>query len=471
MTMKNFLVTFSTLVLLAWSGLQAADTLDLGPRRELFVDRFLIAELKGAALKLHSPQLAPPVSPPRPDGHYATVLRIGDTFRFYYRGDKVPGAHWRNGWDTYHLGEVTLAAESKDGIHWTLPNYGIYQHPTFPQGNVVLADDFLVTHNFTPFIDARPGVPPAEKFKALGGGRYQPQHAKFREKYGAGGLKAYASADGIHWRRLQEAAVSPEAWGSFDSQNHAFWSESERRYVCYFRIFDGGRRSIARTTSQDFLRWSEPVAMKPNAPGEELYTGGTQPYMRAPHIYIALPTRFIAKRGAATDIAFMTTRGGNTYDRTFMESIIRPGLGKDGWANRANYAALGIHQTGPHEMSVLLTGGRRYTLRLDGFASVNAPFAGGEMVTKPLRFSGRELEINFSTSAGGQIRVEVQDEAGQPRPGFALADCVPIYGDEIARVVKWKPGADLGALAGQPVRLRFAMEDADLFSLRFRDER
>ena len=449
----------------------AADPIDLGTRRELFVDRFLIAELTRTALRLHPPQPAPPVSPPRPDGHYATVLRVGDTFRFYYRGDKVPGTDWKkDGWDVYHAGEVTLCAESKDGVNWTLPDYGVYRHPNFPAGNVILADDFLVTHNFTPFLDTRPGVAPEQRFKALGGLQYSKTNEKFRAQHGPAGLKAYGSADGIHWRRLQEAAVIPEKWGTFDSQNVAFWSETERTYVCYFRMFDGGLRSIARTTSADFARWTEPVAMKPNAPGEHLYTNGTQPYFRAPHIYLALPTRFVAARGAATDIAFMTTRGGNTYDRTFMESVIRPGLGKNGWANRANYAALGIYQTGPHEMSVMLTGGRRYTLRLDGFVSVNAPFAGGEMITKLLRFSGRQLEINHSTSAGGQIRVELQDEAGRPFPGFALADCGPIYGDEIARVVKWKPGADLGALAGQPVRLRFAMEDADLFSLRFREE-
>jgi hypothetical protein len=267
---------------------------------------------------------------------------------------------------------------------------------------------------------------------------------------------------------MQEKAVIPEDWGAFDSQNVAFWSESEGMYVCYFRIIAPKvGRSIGRSTSKDFLNWTEPVALVPNKPGEELYTNGTRPYFRAPHIYVALPTRYVAKRGSATDIAFMSSRGGDSYDRTFMESIIRPGPGKDGWGNRANYAALGIHQTGPWEMSIMLTGGRRYTLRIDGFASVNAPFAGGELITKPLSFSGRELEINYSTSAGGQVRVEIQDAKGKALPGFTLADCVPIFGDEIKRIVKWKQGADVGTLAGQPVRLRIAMEDADLFSLKF----
>ena len=452
----------------AWSS----EVIDIGSRRELFVDRLLVGELKGTTLRLHSPQPAPPVSPPRPNGHYATVLRAPDRFQFYYRGDKVPGAHWRNGWEAYHEGEVTLYAESPDGIRWTEPKLGLFEHPTFPKGNIVLMDEFLVNHNFTPFIDTKPGVPEAERYKALGGLAYQPhpEHLEVRGRRGPGGLNAYVSPDGIHWTKWREEPVIPEEWGKyFDSQNYAFWSESEQAYVCYFRRFIGGLRGIARTTSQDFIHWMPYVEMQANLPGEHLYTACTQPYFRAPHLYVALPTRFMDKRGAATDILFMTTRPGAThYDREFTESLIRPGLGPDGWANRANYAAIGIHQTGESEMSIFLTGGRRYTLRLDGFASVNAPLAGGEFLTKPLSFSGRELEINYSTSAAGEVRVELQDAAGTPLPGFSLEEAEPIYSDHLARVVKWKGGSDLGALAGKPVRLRFVMSDADLFSIRFR---
>jgi hypothetical protein len=112
--------------------------------------------------------------------------------------------------------------------------------------------------------------------------------------------------------------------------------------------------------------------------------------------------------------------------------------------------------------------GDRYVLRTDGFAAVNTPLAGGEMVTRPLRFTGTELVINYSTSAAGRIRVEIQDADGIPIPGFAADDCPDIIGDSIEHGVAWKPGADLGRLAGQPVRLRFVMQDADLFALRFR---
>jgi hypothetical protein len=449
----------------------AAQAVDIGSQRELFVDRHIVGELQGTSLKLHTPQLMSPISPPRPHGHYATVLRSGDRFQFYYRGDTQPGNHWKKGWEQYHEGEVTLYAESSNGIDWTLPKLGIYDdHPTFPAGNVVLMNEFLVNHNFTPFIDTKPGVPATERYKALGGLAYQPhkEHLEVRERRGPGGLKAYTSPNGIHWRRLRDEPVVPEDWGKyFDSQNYAFWSDSEQSYVCYFRRFIKGYRGIARTTSQDFINWTPFVEMKANLPNEHLYTPCTQPYYRAPHIYIALPTRFMAKRGSATDILMMSTRGGARFDREFTQSFIRPGIGGQGWANRANYAAIGIHPTSPTQMSLFLTGGRRYALRIDGFVSVNAPLQTGEFTTRLLRFTGRKLDINYSTSAAGQLRVEIQDAEGAAIPGYALDDCEPIYGDHIARTVSWNGGTDVSALTGQPIRVRFEMSDADLYSLKF----
>ena len=109
----------------------------------------------------------------------------------------------------------------------------------------------------------------------------------------------------------------------------------------------------------------------------------------------------------------------------------------------------------------------RLLLRTDGFASVSAPWAGGEMVTKPITFTGKSLELNCRTGAPGFVRVEIQDAAGTPIPGYTLDDCPEIIGDEIARVVAWKAGPDVSRLAGQPVRLRCVMKDADLYSIRF----
>ena len=456
---------------------------DIGSRRELFVDDLLIGKLAGTKLKMHQPHKLRRM-PPRPFGHYATVLQEGGKLRLYFRGDKVPGAHWRNGWGKYHEGEVTLYAESRDGgVHWVEPRLGIFKTPEFPKGNVVMdmgPDTFLVTHNFTPFIDTNPNTPADARYKALGGGRYPAENwggwktpderAKLRARYGPGGLKAFASADGLRWRLLQKQPVIAEDQGSFDSQNGAFWSAAEQRYVCYFRWFDQGRRAIRRATSKDFLNWSKPVNMQANEPGEHLYTSVTQPYFRAPHIYVALPTRFQARKGAITDIVFMATRpGSDRYHRHFKEAFIRPGLGAAGWGNRANYITLNVVPTSPTEMSLFMYGGGQYKLRLDGFISIHAGHEPGEFVTKPLQFTGRQLELNYSTAGAGKIRVELQDGNGRPIPGYALADCDPIQGDAISGIVTWKNKPDVQPLSGKPIRIRFVMNEADIYSLKFQE--
>ena len=110
---------------------------------------------------------------------------------------------------------------------------------------------------------------------------------------------------------------------------------------------------------------------------------------------------------------------------------------------------------------------RRFTYRVDGFVSVRASGEGGEVVTKPLTFSGNKLAINFATSAQGSVRIEIQEVEGRPINGFTLAACDELRGDAIEQVVAWESDADLGAMAGKPVRLRFALNNADLFSFRF----
>ena len=97
-----------------------------------------------------------------------------------------------------------------------------------------------------------------------------------------------------------------------------------------------------------------------------------------------------------------------------------------------------------------------------------APRAGGEFVTKPFIFAGQHLSLNFSTSAAGSIRIELQNAAGQPIEGYTLADCSEIFGDATEYVVRWKPGFDVGALAGQPLRLRCGLREADLYALQFK---
>jgi hypothetical protein len=179
--------------------------------------------------------------------------------------------------------------------------------------------------------------------------------------------------------------------------------------------------------------------------------------------------------GDCSDACLMATRGGDRYERVFMEGWIRPGIGLRNWMTRSNYPALGVIPTSPTELSIYVCRHNaqesvhmaRYTLRPDGFVSVHAGGQGGELLTRPLTFAGKTLEMNFSTSAAGSIRVEIQDAAGRALPGFALDDCPEIFGDRLDQAVAWRQGSDVGQLAGQAVRLRFVMNDADLYAVCF----
>jgi len=74
--------------------------------------------------------------------------------------------------------------------------------------------------------------------------------------------------------------------------------------------------------------------------------------------------------------------------------------------------------------------------------------------------------LNYATSAAGSIAVEIQDENGKPLPGYAVADMKPLFGDELDAAISWKSKNDVSELARKPVRLRFVMQDADIFSFR-----
>lgn len=156
-----------------------------------------------------------------------------------------------------------------------------------------------------------------------------------------------------------------------------------------------------------------------------------------------------------------------------MEGFLKPGIGLENWTSRTNYPARGFVQTRDDELSFYVQENygqptarlRRYSLRPDGFASLYAGYPGGDMRTHPLTFTGDGLYLNFATSAAGEVRVEVLDANGRALPGFGLDDAEPVIGNELERRVSWKGGASLAAVAGQALRLRFVMKDAELFSL------
>jgi hypothetical protein len=298
-------------------------------------------------------------------------------------------------------------------------------------------------------------------------------------------LLTFESPDGIRWSLIREEPVITK--GKFDSQNVAFWDTVRGEYREYHRDFRDGVRDIRTGVSEDFIHWSEPVWLDyGDAPEEHLYTNAIVPYYRAPHILMGFPKRFLPERkvgdhpiAGVSDGVFMTSRDGVHWHR-WLDACIRPGLQEERWVNRNNMTAWGVLETRaeipgtPNELSLYVSEGyyqeksrlRRHTLRLDGFVSVHGDYEGGEFVTKPLVFDGNRLYLNYSTSAAGSVRVELQDPDGSPVDGFALDDCPEMYGDRIEGPVTWKNGADVTELSGKPVRIRFVLRDADLYAIR-----
>ena len=481
---------------------------DIGSRRELFVDSALVEKIEGSAqLRMHHPvarglAMTHDAAWEGTSSGYHTVFRDGDVYRLYYRGLHIEVTE--KGINTGRHKPFYCMAESRDGITWTRPELGLVEFDGSTKNNIILSGPG--THNFAPFKDSNPNCAPQARYKALGGGQSE-----------SGGLLAFQSPDGIHWTRLQETAVITV--GAFDSQNLAFWDASIGKYRAYYRVFSegvtdaetwkpAGVRAIRTATSDDFITWTnEADLVYEDSPETELYTNQVSPYVRAPHLLIGLPTLYI-ERGwspsmralpdaedrearanahlrygtALTEVQLMASRDGEYFKR-WNEAFMRPGVERPGtWQYGHHFAAnhavvtksalpgagdeLSIYssESGWHGDSNAL---RRYTLRLDGFVSVNAPMKGGELTTKPVTFSGEDLELNFSTSAAGSLRVEIQDAAGKALEGFALDDCHEVFGNSVARTVSWKSDASVKSLAGKPVRLRFVLHDADLYAYRF----
>lgn len=506
MNIRHFpvcLLSYLCLLVAAGIGNAAENSetvIDIASRLELFVDDFLIDKMDGVEMRMNRPiPRGIVIVHDEPwegnNGCYHAIFQDGDIYRMYYTSAQNP--LFKDDPSVHPL--YAAYAESRDGIHWEKPNLGLIEFEGSKANNLIWEGDAQGAHDLTPFKDTNPACQPAERYKAVG-----------LVVYGGGqgqALYAFKSLDGIHFSRMGEEAIITQ--GAFDTQNLAFWDGVRKEYRAYIRGYHDGIRDIRTATSQDFVHWTDPVMLEyPGSPDEALYTNQVIPYYRAPHIFLGFPTRYVERDWteshralpefkerqqraqmekrfgtAITDGLFMTSRDGVTFKR-WKRAFIPPGLQEKGrWVYGDNYQNWGIVETrsdvagAPNELSIYAIEGdwrgksdwlRRYTIRIDGFISLQATLDGGEVLTKPLTFEGNQLVMNYGTSAAGSVYVEIQDGAGEPIEGFALSDCPEIFGDTIERVVSWKGGSDVSALAGKAVRLRFVLKEADLYSIRFR---
>ncbi|MCA9220712.1 MAG: hypothetical protein KDA71_10315, partial [Planctomycetales bacterium] len=460
-------LTTVCLLVVAYADLSiAAEPISIGSRRELFVDDFLIERLEGAArqrLERPEPREVVLVTDKPWEGNtcaYYTIFQDGKLYRMYYRGSHYDVATRR----APHR-EVTCYAESKDGIHWTKPELGLFEFDGSKQNNIVA--DGIGTHCFAPFKDANPDCPAEARYKALGRG--EP-----RKNAGKHGLYAFQSPDGIRWSLMSDEPVITH--GAFDSQNLAFWDSSRKCYADYHRHFRDGMRDIMTATSSDFLKWTDPEFLVfSGAPRQQLYTNAVQPCPHAPHLLIGFPTRYLANKAQQVEPTFMTSRDGLHFHR-WPEALIPTDAPEDRDGNRSNYMTWGIVELPGHEgeYSVYATEAyytgpdsrvRRFAYRADGFVAIEAADGTGQLVTKPLTFDGDRLTINAVSAEGGEVRVELQDADGHALPGFGLNDCQPFTGDAINHAIRWSGGRSLASLGGQPVRIRFQLKNAKLYAM------
>lgn len=469
----------------------------VGENRQLFLDDTLVSRWKNVRLKVHEPTRCPEVLVwDKPwegsSSTYGSVLydEKARKYLMYYLG-----AASDNEAEVSRHPSCICVMESDDGIHWTRPVLGV-EFNGITQTNILFSE----MEDFNPFIDRNPDAKPEERFKAIC-------------VYRMFSLFAWSSPDGIHWTKMNgEDAVFTD--GRFDSQNVGFWSEAEKCYVLYFRDARRDARDVGRAVSDDFIHWRRDGFIEfpkkdegPRILGQ-FYTNQIQPYYRAPEYYLGFPARYVdrgptvstlflpegeerRKRGninpryetALTDSVYIVSRDGRNF-RQSPDVFLKPGLKtKHNWGYGDNYIAHGILETDstfddqPREMTLYATESRftgmdafwrRYTLRIDGFASLAAESKKGFVETKPILFHGTELSLNASTSALGFIRVEFREPGGGPIPGFSASDCDIIYGDSVDRAVTWQNDRHVCAFEKRPVVVRFYMKEADIYSMRFR---
>ena len=472
----------------------------IGSKREPMWDDFLIdRERTDAPLRLHHPVQRDGISFPEPwaagvNNAYLSVLRDGGTYLMYM--------NCRGG---------LVCSVSTDGIHWERPDLGLVEYEGSTHNALVsfAGDDpdcppaAMRFDGFRAFIDLHPDCPPEERIKAVA-------NVDCR-------LQVYGSPDGLRFRPLGVLPIRAECPGTpFDSVNTLFYDPRIGKYRAYVRDYFAPSnpddpiwiRAISTTESEELFpasgEWPKARFLRYDTPNAwQMYLNAVQPYERVDHILVGFPSRYVlrnewtdnydelcgrearlerAGEGRAhrlglslSDTLFMLSRDGLHFTR-YPDAFLRPGPEHPkNWVYGSVYFSHGLFETAPthpgcdRELSFYCIENRffpdppevwRYTIRLDGFVSRSAVYPESTLTTKPFIFEGRDLFINFSTSAWGHLRLRLSDTDGHSISSSET------FGDSADRRVRFD--GDVGSFAGRPVTLTVNMADADLYALMFR---
>jgi hypothetical protein len=372
---------------------------------------------------------------------------------------------------------VLCYAESQDGIHFQRPSLGIYPFAGSTDNNIVYTPPPGTVGGRgvifdTPTVVLDPFDPPPEqRFKMV----------LFRSD-----VKAYvrfASPDGIHWREL--GPVLPG--GGYRDRNSLMADVDSGQWVLYYKG-PGNIRTVYMMTSPDFEHWTDHGCVlepSPEDPPETHFYGmvGFRDqgwglgFLEMYHLLTenldtqllrlgadgrpqrCMPEHTFLERGRWGEWDFTWSFPGNCAPMRFGEELRvyyggRSVLHRDRPpADIGNISAIGLAR-----------------LRPEGYACLEAGPSGGILTTVPLEVNGDSCWIN-ADAAGGQVRVELLNPAGEPLNGFTSADCWPLHEDATYFKLNWNRQSSLEPLMGQVVRLRFHLSNARLYSFRFEDQR
>ena len=470
---------------------------EIGSDKQLFVDEDMVAGTSGVEFTLNPARRAERVltatEPWESSGvGFCSFVREGALFRMWYGAwqyDESIRGHWM---------QRLCYAESKDGIHWEKPRLGQYDFAGSRKNNIISVGYCGYAHGATVFVDPN-AASPSEKFKMVFGDFYRvypyagcPRHTT---------VSGAVSPDGIHWTSVNtpHGVIMPHGT---DTQNVVFHDNRIAKYVIYVRHNhyrtdrDGKRigsasRRVSRAESVDFT--SFPGALEILAPDDQdpggkwgcgIYNTAATLYPFAPGLYLFFPTIMQHDTGLCT-IHFATSRDGVHIERRFREPYVLPNPGARRLGKQTAYTAYmgpgmvrvgdeiwmyGPEQDVPHDgawYGQRVPGGvQRFVQRLDGFVSIDAGRETGVVTTPTFVLRGKAIELNVDATLApseSSLTVEVLDAAGKP-----LAESGRICENGVAVRPSWRGRAGLHELMGQPVRLRFRMRYAKLYSFQVR---
>ena len=463
--------------------------IDVG--RQLFVDDFLIENTQ-LRRTWHTPEYHPASPLIRPDKPWEH--RKDETVQWAY---PFPDGVWfdpRDGvFKMWYLGPKTYYATSKDGVRWEKPSLDVV-----PGTNIVIDHQGMTRDAATVWLD-HDEKDPAKRFKM-----WYARPVNDRSFAGFNSvLDLCFSADGIHW--------SKPVWTSGPVRDLSTVYRDPFRNVWVYSIKlrptinRGEQRQLPFVRSRAYLEtrdvlapWNQD-AMVPWIGADKLdvnrnSTIGRQ-VLEGQHLYnlnavgyesvmLGFMTIFHddgtgpAGRWHHNDTTVAFSRDGFHWDRTSREPFLGPGHDRKGW-NWTNIQPVGGGCLVMGDKLYIYCSGRNNELgttglailRRDGFASMDAGEVEGELITRPVTFSGRHLFVNASTS-GGELRVSILQEDladfhnREPKTlgVFTAENCQPIRTDSTLQRVTWKGAGDLSQLAGKPVRFRFHLRKGSLFA-------